>query len=88
MQRRLIMFALDLPADFDHIPTLEKIRELAAAHLAENASIRTEIVEQNGEQVAIDEWDAHFAPLDDKLRQALKAAENRLTFISAQKIAA
>lgn len=67
-----------LPADFNDATSYRHMRSFALGRLAKNAQIRQAIVEECGEEFAVQEWDSVFGQDDADDREAVARCEQAL----------
>lgn len=67
-----------LPEGFNDAGSYRHMRKFALQRLAKNAELRQQVVDQGGEQMAIDEWDSVFAQDDADDREAVARCEQAL----------
>lgn len=70
-----------LAPEFDDAGSFRHMRRIAIDEAAQNERWRAEIVEKNGEETAISEWDD---PTNDRAWQALHLIEARMTELGIQ----
>ena len=68
----------NLPEDFNDAGSFRHMRRFAQEEIDNNMRIRAEVVEQAGEQVAIDEWDSCFEGDNQRCREAIEMIDARM----------
>lgn len=60
-----------LPDDFNDATSFRHMRRFAQAEIDNNMRIRAEVVAENGEEVAVEEWDSAFEADNERCREAI-----------------
>lgn len=68
----------DLAPDFRDAGSFRHMRRFAQEELDGRKRIRDEIVEKNGEQVAVEDWDSVFSGDDARCREAIEMIDARM----------